>query len=267
MSPVRTPPGKLSARAEPNEKECEEAPDDEHQRTSIPRAWAREGQGSGSGSVSHVAGLLRCGAEPEPTPNSPEDQKRAEPPRSGAWGSTSPGSMMRALPGSCRGGSEHPAAPGDVNAAPSAASKGASMDLRFTSPCRQPKVADGPSPAPSSKSKLPCRTLKYYPPPLDNTDQSVDVIDHGSEVLVIRREPSVPPRILQSAAEPCGARGGVADFKPHAQQQAEAAAQARANHQAAVHPHAAAPPRAHPRLPAADPPDTVAGTPEADATI
>jgi len=47
---------------------------------------------------------------------------------------------------------------------------------------------EGQAPPPVQKDKT--RTLKYYPPPNDEETMTVDVIDHGSEVLIVRRDPS-----------------------------------------------------------------------------
>jgi len=92
--------------------------------------------------------------------------------------------------------------------------------FHFVAACHQPKAADDSSsqtPKAAAAHKSNFRTLKYYPPPLDNTDQSVDVIDHGSEVLVIRREPSPPPRLLSAAsAHDPGRTGGKAAAPPAA---------------------------------------------------
>jgi len=44
--------------------------------------------------------------------------------------------------------------------------------------------------APPAAAKDKTRTLKYYPPPNDEELMTVDVIDHGSEVLIVRRDPS-----------------------------------------------------------------------------
>lgn len=255
-----TPLAARHVRGASSDRECEEAPDDEYRRTSIPRTSPRQCPDS---TRATGGSLLGCGDSTSPPLQTPDDEGRQLTlPPSRSWASATPGSMMRGLPSSCRGGSEQPpAAQGSPQpAAPSATAstiKATRLDLRFTSPCKQPKTADGP-PGQSPKAapqKAPCRTLKYYPPPLDNTDQSVDVIDHGSEVLVIRREPSVPPRILHGSAEAAAPRQQPAELK---------AAQPWSG---ATHPHAVAPPRAAARLQARSLPEAVALTPEADASI
>lgn len=49
------------------------------------------------------------------------------------------------------------------------------------------RESEAPAPPPKDKT----RTLKYYPPPHDEAEaKTVDVIDHGSEVLIVRRDPS-----------------------------------------------------------------------------
>lgn len=59
--------------------------------------------------------------------------------------------------------------------------------------------ASGAQQVPKKSSK--CRTLKYFPPPADDKDPiSVDVIDHGSEVLIVRRDPS-PLRSTDQASQ------------------------------------------------------------------
>lgn len=70
-------------------------------------------------------------------------------------------------------------------------------DDKFLAPCPGISKDDkGDKDMDSSKSpKVPHkkRTWKYYPPPSNDTDAvPIDVIDHESEVLIIRREP--PPR-------------------------------------------------------------------------
>jgi hypothetical protein len=77
--------------------------------------------------------------------------------------------------------------------------------------------------APPSAGAMKCRTLKYYPPPTDNTDHvSVDVIDHGSEVLIIRREQTMPTAgsmsLVSNTMRLASARGkfGAAESTPRA---------------------------------------------------
>jgi len=59
--------------------------------------------------------------------------------------------------------------------------------------CSRPEAGVGAGGGAAAPKKAPdkCRTLKYFPPPHDDPDPvSVDVIDHGSEVLIVRRDPS-----------------------------------------------------------------------------
>jgi len=73
--------------------------------------------------------------------------------------------------------------------------------------------------APPSAGAMKCRTLKYYPPPTDNTDHvSVDVIDHGSEVLIIRREQTMPGAmsLVSDPSRLTSARGKAPEPSPRA---------------------------------------------------
>lgn len=59
-----------------------------------------------------------------------------------------------------------------------------------------PKAAPAPA-APAQAAPAKGRNWKYYPPPNGDTDLiPVDVIDHESEVLIIRREPLAMPRAV-----------------------------------------------------------------------
>jgi len=80
-------------------------------------------------------------------------------------------------------------------------SKAEAADDNFMSPCPGLKGKDdngdkgleGDSRASPRPNKR--RTWKYYPPPQNDTDAvPIDVIDHESEVLIIRREPPPPPK-------------------------------------------------------------------------
>lgn len=79
--------------------------------------------------------------------------------------------------------------------------KGELSDEKFLAPCpglagkgekseSESKDDSRTSPKPNKK-----RTWRYYPPPTNDTDKvPIDVIDHESEVLIIRREPPPPPK-------------------------------------------------------------------------
>mmetsp|Transcript_48230 Transcript_48230/g.153984 ORF Transcript_48230/g.153984 Transcript_48230/m.153984 type:complete len:235 (-) Transcript_48230:617-1321(-) len=186
---ISTPPAVRHARRPSAERECDEAPDDEHNRTSLPKAPRDCPVG-----LHANRGLLQCG-DGEALPVAPDDELNHTRPPQTSWASSSPGSLMHVLPKTCRGGSTDtaPAGPNDGPARPG---------FQFSVACNQPKGASGLPPQTAKTAttqKAQSRTLKYYPPPMDNTDlNTVDVIDHGSEVLVIRREPSPPPRLLSS---------------------------------------------------------------------
>lgn len=116
-----------------------------------PRGWRRDT----SGSLADVAASAEGSPEaaPAPLPN-----RHAQPPAAG----TTPSAAQAAV----------------------AAAAG-----RFPSAavCNRPQTQEAPPAAQRDK----CRTLKYYPPPTDDLDSmTVDVIDHGSEVLIVRRDPS-----------------------------------------------------------------------------
>lgn len=67
--------------------------------------------------------------------------------------------------------------------------------------------------APAKKPEK-CRTLKYFPPPQDDHDPvAVDVIDHGSEVLIVRRDPS-PLRAAGCQTTLLGTGGGGSSRPP-----------------------------------------------------
>lgn len=58
--------------------------------------------------------------------------------------------------------------------------------------CGRSKAFFSGTPAPSCNNNNQ-KVLKYYPPPIND---SVDVIEHGGEVLIVRREPPLPSRGL-----------------------------------------------------------------------
>lgn len=185
---ISTPPAVRHARGSSAERECEEAPDDEHNRKGIPRAGRECPDGAYT-----ARSFLQCGDDAPLA--APDDEASHTAPPQSRWTSNSPSSMMQVLPRTCRGDS--------IGAAEAGAKAGS--DFSSLVACtHSPGGVGGDStfsiPKAASPPRAHCRTLKYYPPPLDNTDQvSVDVIDHGSEVLVIRREPSPPPRILSQS--------------------------------------------------------------------
>lgn len=66
------------------------------------------------------------------------------------------------------------------------------------------------------------RTLKYSPPPQDNHDLvSVDVIEHGSEVLIVRRDPS-PLRVSGPNSTLLAAGSCNSAHSPESRQRAKA---------------------------------------------
>jgi len=180
---ISTPPAVKHAKGSVPEDSPDEAPDDEHSRMGIP-GRARE---CPDGMARSARRLLDCGDEAALLAAPDDEGQHTAPPQS-RWISNSPGSMMQ----TCRGDDgTDPTFHCSRRVAPDI---GASLAACRTSGGGGPK-ADAPRPH--------CRTLKYFPPPVDNKDQvSVDVIEHGSEVLVIRREPSPPPRIMALSTNP-----------------------------------------------------------------
>lgn len=93
----------------------------------------------------------------------------------------------------------------------------ASLELR--APAVQSRQC---APAPESrpeevqrKPEAPSRTLKFYPQPTDDRSKAaVDVIEHGFEVLIVRRDPSPSPKCPASML-PQGVRDeGSLDSRP-----------------------------------------------------
>ena len=173
---ISTPPAVKHAKSSVPEDSPDEAPDDEHSRTGIP-GRSRE---CPDGMARSARRLLHCGEE------APDDEGQHTAPPQSRWISNAPGSVMQ----TCRGDDGmDPAFHCSRRVAPDI---GASLAACRASGGGGPR-ADAPRPH--------CRTLKYFPPPVDNKDQvSVDVIEHGSEVLVIRREPSPPPPLRLGSA-------------------------------------------------------------------
>lgn len=203
---------------------CDETPDDEHLRTAVPRlppahGWeCREGSSLSSTALARRRrrGLAFLGC-------AVDDEEEGWPPQNppgaffNGWGRSSaassaaptsptlPAAVVAAAAAAAvvglgtaealKGHAEPPSAPGrpgEPLAAPkgsasagATAAAGNARGFSATS-CGRPLQEAAPA-----NQKEKCRTLKYYPPPSDDTDAvSVDVIDHGSEVLIVRREPS-----------------------------------------------------------------------------
>jgi len=102
---------------------------------------------------------------------------------------------------------------GPPAATPPRSSPSVNSEVFAYGPCQTtPRTSRGPGacdklsrekPAPQ---KVKYRTLKYYPPPVGDTDRTpVDVIDHECEVLIIRREavPAPPMPIFVASSTLC----------------------------------------------------------------
>lgn len=183
----------------------------------------------------------------------PDDEVNYRRPASTSWQTATQGSLMQVATPAFLGGSvgssatvgHHPGAEGGkgdatagcgaaaglaaeaASGAAGVAQQGGQASLEVLARCgervRGAGHVGGAGHAPPSSGAMKCRTLKYYPPPTDNTDHvSVDVIDHGSEVLIIRREQTMPvagtPAVVTDPTRLASARGkfGAPAFTPRA---------------------------------------------------
>mmetsp|Transcript_92939 Transcript_92939/g.194249 ORF Transcript_92939/g.194249 Transcript_92939/m.194249 type:complete len:458 (+) Transcript_92939:220-1593(+) len=147
--------------------------------------------------------LLKCQAE-APTPEEeivPPVFKEEIPPTIPGWSTNWTGNSPRSKSSSqlLKGLPARGAAPGKIESKGkpgSGKSSGFGCNNNQTAGEGQGQAA---APPPPKKPVEKCRTLKYFPPPQDDTDLvSVDVIDHGSEVLIVRRDLS-PLRALTNS--------------------------------------------------------------------
>eukprot|EP00931_Biecheleriopsis_adriatica_P044920 TRINITY_DN25750_c0_g1_i1.p1 TRINITY_DN25750_c0_g1~~TRINITY_DN25750_c0_g1_i1.p1 ORF type:complete len:278 (+),score=56.47 TRINITY_DN25750_c0_g1_i1:125-958(+) len=82
-----------------------------------------------------------------------------------------------------------------------------------SAPSRKSKGAEASKQQPKAEP-AGSKTLKFYPQPSDDRNGTpVDVIEHGYEVLIVRREPSPSPRCPASVLGPyADANGATADI-------------------------------------------------------
>lgn len=222
----------------------DEAPDDEFLRTAFPRgplACRRAPSDDLLGPVQRQPGigsaeLWRCsGSSFGPEDSITEDASSVRRQVSRSWGPTTPASAGAALLSALTPRlllSRETSTPGGTNsnivpvgesptASPSPSATGSPPAPRSTHPAaansgqgRLDAVCSrSAEEAPAAPAKDKTRTLKYYPPPVDDSEAvSVDVIDHGSEVLIVRRDPSPlrgsPSTSVLLGASPHAGRGG-----------------------------------------------------------
>lgn len=196
----------------------DEAPDDEHERTAVPRGFTSSS--SAQTPSAHLRANCQVGARNGEGEGIPTPMNRSwVPPMPRGWEGAG-------LPQLRRGPSTQDVGPDAQQDQHSATSKlamaaaalgfptTAAMCGRSPQALFQTTKADAQEAQRMVNLKEKCRTLKYYPPPGDDTDiATVDVIDHGSEVLIVRRDPSPlrgsPPTSVLLGSSP-GGPGGTA---------------------------------------------------------
>lgn len=173
----------------------EEAPDDEHIRTLVPRGRPGDSYATSNSLLAPVpsrgrgissSSLLGCSGSSFEDPANEDfirSQSRRRDKDGAANGDRGTGIGPLGVPALPTNG--HPGLPTPPkNATTPAAAAAAAGAGRFAVCNRE---SEAPAPPPKDKT----RTLKYYPPPHDEAEaKTVDVIDHGSEVLIVRRDPS-----------------------------------------------------------------------------